>query len=1312
VLIYFILRRRETPFSLLFWLFGAFIITCGFTHFMEVVTSYTPLYRLAGLLKLLTAIVSWATVIALVPITPLALGMRSPKELEREIAERQKAEEALRLANARLDLAVRGSNIGIWEIDMPDGIVQNGRVDLMNVLEQLGYDHPDFPSDFASRMTLVHPEDQERVERAIQAYVSGQTNELEVEHRARHQDGSYRWMLTRGVAMRDGAGQPIRLIGSSIEITEHKQTEEKLRRNEALLAEAQHLAHVGSWNWDLLSDTVSWSDEHYRIFGLRPQEIAMTPGRVLDTVHPDDRATVQTVIDQALRDNQPFEYCLRARLGDGTVRVVQSRGRAVCDESGKPVRMFGAVQDITERKRAEEALRASEERFRGTFENAAVGIAHKDADGRFLRVNEKYCEIVGYPREKLLQMTFRDITAPESLAAELEQYARLMRGELSNYSLEKRYIRNDGSLIWIDLTLSLQRDAAGKPAYAIAILQDISERKRVEEAVRVANARLDLAVRGSNIGIWEVDMPDGRIEDGRLERINVVELFGHESPGRPAEHADAMALVHPDDRERVIRTFQAYLSGGVGAYELEHRILHRDGSYHWALSRGVALRDGAGRPVRFTGTIQEITERKRQEDELRRAKEAAEAANRAKDEFLANVSHEIRTPMNAILGMTDLVLDTPLTEDQRQCLETVKSAADNLLGVINDLLDFSKIAAGKLELDLADFSLRATLGNALRALAMRAHEKGLELVCHVQPEVHDALVGDAGRLRQILTNLVGNAIKFTDKGEVAVQVEDAAGPAADGEITLRFAVRDTGIGIARDKQETIFRPFEQADTSTTRNYGGTGLGLSIAARLVALMGGQITVESEPGRGSTFAFTAQFGRQLHRSEAIAFRLPVTLHQMPVLIVDDNATNRQILAGWLRSWQLEPAAVGDGAAAMDALWHGIALRRPYALVLLDACMPGTDGLALAAMIRERAELSATRIILLTSGERTSDRARSRELRIDAYLLKPVPQEELLETIYRVMSRTNGDAPPARGAAQAPAPSVVPLRILVAEDNEFNRRHLERLLGRRGHSMRLANNGREVLAWLGVGGQGAEVSGQESQASGGKSLSSLAPAPSPLTTAVDVLLLDLHMPELDGFQVIKAIRQWEQTVGGHLPVIALTARSRQEDRERCLAAGMDEYLAKPVRTAELFATIDRLVSAHGGSRPAQPDAGNRTSLLDPVALLATCGGDAEGLRELCQDLHNYAPGRLAEVGDALRDQAAPRLREAAHKLCGLLSAFSTVAGNLASDLEDRAAMGELDEARPLVERLESMAGELLRQAGNLTLESLQREAGRANG
>lgn len=444
------------------------------------------------------------------------------------------------------------------------------------------------------------------------------------------------------------------------------------------------------------------------------------------------------------------------------------------------------------------------------------------------------------------------------------------------------------------------------------------------------------------------------------------------------------------------------------------------------------IRDADGRIVGAVNVFVDISNLKRAQDELRRAKEAAEAANRAKDVFLANVSHEIRTPFGGILGMTELVLETSLTDDQRQCLTTVKSASASLLGLLDGLLDYSKIEAGKLELDPAEFSLRAVLSETMRTLLARAHEKGLDLICETQPSVPDTLIGDAGRLRQVLLNLVGNAIKFTKVGQVKVRVEPLAGGRELVEETaLRFAVIDTGIGIPPDGQERIFQAFEQEDGSTTRQYGGTGLGLTIAARLVGLMGGTIQVQSEPGKGSTFVFTARFG------------------QRP------------------RSMEPDQSVLNPHAGASSRL-----------------------------------------------GESASARAKT------------------------------------------------PLRILVAEDSEFNSRHMTRLLSRRGHLVRLANDGLETLAMLGIEGPGA-VHNQ------------------PLTQDFDLLLLDLYMPNYDGFQVIQALRKRENCTGGHLPVIALTARAGEEDRKHCLAAGMDEYVSKPIRADELFAAIDRTVVASGTPR-----------------------------------------------------------------------------------------------------------------------------------
>ena len=635
----------------------------------------------------------------------------------------------------------------------------------------------------------------------------------------------------------------------------------------------------------------------------------------------------------------------------------------------------------------------------------------------------------------------------------------------------------------------------------------------------------------------------------------------------------------------------------------------------------------------------------------------------------------------------------------------------------------------------------------------------MELVCHIQHDVPDALVGDAGRLRQVLLNLVGNAIKFTEAGEVAVRVRSQdSGQQAPGleceapfdSCLLEFTVRDTGIGIPPEKQARIFRAFEQEDTSTTRRYGGTGLGLTIAAQLVDLMGGTMSVDSEPRRGSTFAFTAKFGRQPHPPEQVAARSPIQLRNLLVLVIDDNATNCRILEELLRNWQMEPVAVNNGIAAMNTLWDAVTRGRPYPLVLLDARMPDTDGMVLAAKIRERPELAATRIILLTSGDMPSNLARLRELRIDAHLLKPVQQDELLETIHRVLSKEEGrkakdeggrikeekENPPASDSSFNLPPSTFQLNILAAEDDDFSAQLLEQLLVRRGHQVRLANNGRKALALLGIGGQKSEVRGQTPELGNDKSEGAKDPSPPssnfeplasdhrPLTSDYDLLLLDVHMPALDGFQVIQKIRERERSVGGHLPVIALTARSRKEDRERCLAAGMDDFLAKPIQAPDLWAAIDRAMSnKNEGERTASKDEEGRmkdeteqtppsdsysilhpSSLLDARVLLAACGGDAAILEKICQAFRVGLPDQVKVVRDASRDGNAVRLREAAHKLSGMVAAFSTVAGKVASDVEDLAARKQLEQARPLVAQLESIADELIRLTNGLSIDTLR--------
>jgi CheY-like chemotaxis protein/HPt (histidine-containing phosphotransfer) domain-containing protein len=628
--------------------------------------------------------------------------------------------------------------------------------------------------------------------------------------------------------------------------------------------------------------------------------------------------------------------------------------------------------------------------------------------------------------------------------------------------------------------------------------------------------------------------------------------------------------------------------------------------------------------------------------------------------------------MNAIIGMTELSLQTRITREQREYLDATKTSADALLTLVNDLLDFSKIEARKLQLDHVGFNFRDTVEDAIRVLALRAHHKGLELACDIRPEVPQALAGDPLRLRQVVVNLVGNAIKFTDRGEVVLRVQPES--QLDGEVRLHFSVTDTGIGIPPEKQKLIFEAFSQADNSTTRRYGGTGLGLAISQQLVELMGGRIWVESHAGQGSTFHFTATFEV---RTPA-GFERDSLGHQLtnlPVLIVDDNETNRRILEEVLTNWHMQPVAADGSAAALAAMEKSAAENHLFKVILLDAHMPMMDGFGLAERIQKDPRCRGIKLIMLTSAGQPEDVSRCQTLGISAYLTKPVKQSELLDVIVSVLSPREQQPSLASQPRRGSRSIRRRLKVLLAEDNAVNQLLASRILESLDHHVTVVSNGREAL----------------SAAQAGR---------------FDLIVMDVQMPEMDGFEATAAIRKLEKATGKHIPIIAMTAHAMKGDRERCLAASMDGYVSKPIRVADVEQAVTQAMAANQSS-----DAGSTStaedSLVDEAAILSGMDGNRKLLRDLTRIFVADCPKQLVEIKAAIQMGDTERLRRAAHALKGSVGNFGAKkAFETASQLETMGKTGKLDAAPGTYLALESELSQLTRELKKLTMNSRERD------
>ncbi len=1101
--------------------------------------------------------------------------------------------------------------------------------------------------DAAPIFATLHPDDAGAVRASVQE--SARTlNPWRGEFRVRDKAGKVRWVFGNAMPGREPDGSVL-WHGFISDITDRKAVDLQVQLSEERLRLATEAAGVAVWEWHVGRDAITWDNRMFAIYGIAPTENGEVTYRTwFDSVLPDDAPEqsqqLRVLLASGGRNRRGFRI---RRRSDGAIRHVQASELRV--EGQGSVRVVGVNIDVTERVEAELQLRQTQLRLETTFSSMSEGLVLQGTAGSILECNAAAERILGLTRDQMTGRTSLDpewrcvrADGTEFPGGEHPAMVTLATGQAQR-DVVMGVQRGDGSLRWIEINSELIGSAGDGGRQVVCSFRDVTERREAEAGVRASEERFRTLTQNAPVGIFETDAA------GRCQFVN--ERWSATAGLTMAEAAGDgwLAALHPEDRPAIFAAWEAF-ARGERPFHMEYRFRHRDGRVVWVAGSAVALHDGAGGLRGYLGTVSNITERKELEAKLALARDQALEASRLKSEFLATMSHEIRTPMNAVIGMAGLLEDTPLSLEQGEMVRTMIGGAENLLTIINDVLDFSRIEAGKMRLDPTEFDFRRIVEETVALLAGRAHEKEVEITCEVQTAPKTMLLGDGGRVRQVLTNLIGNAIKFTDVGEVAVRVRVVAESAK--RTRLRVAVRDTGIGIAPEVRARLFQPFSQVDGSSTRRFGGTGLGLAISRQLVELMGGEIGFESEVGKGSEFWIELEFAEAGPTNAAPAVEIPSGLR---VLVVDDNETNRRILLGQLTGWGVAVEAVGGGEAALARLRDRTA--GPWSLVLLDWHMPGMSGLELAMEIQADRTIARLPMVMLSSAGPHLDVSTAAAAGFAAFLTKPVTALQLSRCITRVMKEAApGDANDGRALGKAEAGPVRDraTRLLLVEDNPANQRVAMMLLAKMGYAVEVVGNGQLALAALANG-------------------------------ETEAVLMDCQMPVMDGYEATRRIRAGAVAgIDPKLPIIALTAYARAEDRARCLAVGMDDYVTKPIRAAELRMALERRGLAVGIiPRPAtstgENEAGkNFDPVLDEQALESA--RELPGLKgasllpELVEMYLADERRTLERLGQLVSERRTELLADEAHSFGGGAASFGgTQVRRVALELERVARAGD---------------------------------------
>jgi two-component system, sensor histidine kinase and response regulator len=1043
------------------------------------------------------------------------------------------------------------------------------------------------------------------------------------------------------------------------EIAERAKVESALRRSEELFRTLSEAAPIGIYQSDELGNTTFLNRRLLELMGMSLEEAHGSGWQ--RAIHPEDREQIVNARLAATSRHEVFASSYRFLTRGGVERHIEALATPTYSEKGEFLCYVGVVQDVTERREAEQRLREQTTYLNTLVEGSPIGIVAEDENGKIQTSNQAFRELFGYSVDELKGKSIDELLTSEE---EREEAKELTRSVLAGNPVHKTVKRRHKSGILVDVeTYGVPLVMDGVLRGGVALYQDISEQVQAQKALRDSEELFRTLSSTAPVGIYLADA-EGRTVYGNDWLFEKAGLAAEAIKGTGWQ-----ACIHPEDFDRVKAMFGRALEHG-GLYTLGHRIISTSGAILWVEASIRALYAQDGKSKGFVGVVQDITERHEAAERLREAKEAAEAANRAKSEFLANMSHEIRTPMNGILGMTELALDTELTGEQREYLGMVRSSAISLPGIINDILDFSKIEAGKLELESSPFSLMDCIEEALFPLAVRAHEKGLELTWAVDPQIPERLMGDATRLRQVLINLAGNAVKFTKEGEVSLRAERLQ--STEGKEQVQFVVEDTGIGIPEEKQRKIFEAFTQADASTTREFGGTGLGLSISMKLVRLMGGEIWVESRAGAGTKFCFTVKLDLPPEAAKELTRDADQTLRGATVLVADDHEVNRRLLQALLPGWGMEVSLAANGREAVEKFGARMKKGDPFSVVLLDRNMPRMSGMEAAERIRRMAGRQQTAILILTSSPAVEDVELVKKLGITRRLAKPLQRAELRQALIAALSGT--EKRKCKPKSREKITESIGLKILLTEDNPVNQKLAMRLLEKMGHEVVLAINGKEAV----------EKSAAED---------------------FGLILMDIQMPVMGGLEATRVIREREKSNGKRTPIVAMTAYALKGDRKKCLDAGMDGYVAKPIHVDVLRAEIGRFIQKQQrptGGVMKNANGNGDLAHIDLQDLLKRVENDRELLREMVELFRTDFPRCLEELRTAVKQGTGEEVSRAAHALKGMLANLAaTRAAAAAANLEQLAKKGRKQELAAAMTQFEAETSGLLPELESVTSE-----------